>query len=903
MSETTILEHRHGTTGQTIRPVHSAPGHAQRAAGWRRTMRGLGRVWIVALLVATAPPAHAQSDTAAPPDTGPVAADPAPTVALPAPPPPLSPELEAILLDQVQQPAAHLRTAIDALEKDVEIAKDSDTGLSLQRVEIDALLSGSDLFLESLQPRYQAINAQIQRLGPLPGKDGPAEAKPITTERLRLNALSAEIDGAVKSTGLVQYRARELLSRVQEYRAAIFTTQLFRRTDSPLSPSTWADVANELPKASTELHWIAWRWWRSAKESWLSLTGVLAGAFLIYLVLALLRGRFLSGRLPQTGDAVPSYFERSATAGWVAPVFAAPAAAAATAVAIGLDSMGLTFLGTDRLAVTALPAILVLIAVAALARAILQPSRARWRLVNLADAPARDLTRVVTWIGAIYAADFILKEIIRILALPLPVSVVEAFLASVLLAALLLKIVRTRFVPQYFTPPADAETGVADATAQDPSAMSRLTPRLLKLPLLAVAGFILATSVLGYVALGRFVAGQVIVTSSAIVLVILLHLAIRALAGQDSSASKALGHVMHDRLGLDAQQGRTISRATVLILNAGLALLALPLILLTWGFTLPDTLAWLKALIFGFEVGQIRISLAQIAIAIALFVGLLAVTRLVQRWLSSTVLMPPRVDQGIANSIHTGVGYAGFALAVLVAMSYGGLDITNLAIVAGALSVGIGFGLQSIVNNFVSGLILLVERPVKVGDLVSVNGHAGRVRNIAVRSTEIETGDKASLIVPNSELITSTVTNWTHRNALARVNIKVGASYKSDPEHVREVLQKLAADCPLVLQQPRPDVSFDNFGPNGFEFSLSAVVADVGKGGSAQTDLRMRIVRAFRAAAIEMPNAQHDVHLRDLDMLRDALNRIAQERARAADKTVDATDLQKARASAKPKPV
>ncbi len=196
------------------------------------------------------------------------------------------------------------------------------------------------------------------------------------------------------------------------------------------------------------------------------------------------------------------------------------------------------------------------------------------------------------------------------------------------------------------------------------------------------------------------------------------------------------------------------------------------------------------------------------------------------------------MDRGIANSIHTAIGYAGFLIALLVAISYGGLDITNIAIVAGALSVGIGFGLQSIVNNFVSGLILLVERPIKVGDWVSVKGQEGFVRRIAVRSTEIETPDRASIIVPNSDLITSSVTNFTHRNALGRVVVKVGVAYKEDPERVREILQKVASECTFLMQHPPPWVGFDNFGANALEFSVIGIILDFNKAGNAQTDLQ-----------------------------------------------------------------
>ena len=165
------------------------------------------------------------------------------------------------------------------------------------------------------------------------------------------------------------------------------------------------------------------------------------------------------------------------------------------------------------------------------------------------------------------------------------------------------------------------------------------------------------------------------------------------------------------------------------------------------------------------------------------------------------------------------------ALAALLAISYAGFDITNLAIVAGALSVGIGFGLQSIVNNFVSGLILLIERPIKVGDRIVVGDQQGMVRRISVRATEIETFDRASLIVPNSELITGRVLNWTHRDSLGGVSVKVGVGYDADPEQVIAILRKCANEHREVLRSPAPGASFEGFGDSALIFGLRVCAA------------------------------------------------------------------------------
>ena len=227
-----------------------------------------------------------------------------------------------------------------------------------------------------------------------------------------------------------------------------------------------------------------------------------------------------------------------------------------------------------------------------------------------------------------------------------------------------------------------------------------------------------------------------------------------------------------------------------------------------------------------------------------------------------------RLDPGIANSVDTVVGYVGIALAALLSVSYAGLDITNLAIVAGALSVGIGFGLQSIVNNFVSGLILLIERPIKVGDRIVVGDQQGLVRRISVRATEIETFDRASLIVPNSELITGRVLNWTHRDSLGAVNVKVGVGYNSDPEQVIAILMKCAEDHPEVLRTPAPGAALEGFGDSALLFNLRVSLPDIDKAGAVQSDLRVAIFKALGAAGIEIPFNQVDVNLRDLEAIK-----------------------------------
>jgi small-conductance mechanosensitive channel len=235
------------------------------------------------------------------------------------------------------------------------------------------------------------------------------------------------------------------------------------------------------------------------------------------------------------------------------------------------------------------------------------------------------------------------------------------------------------------------------------------------------------------------------------------------------------------------------------------------------------------------------------------------VTRIVQRWLETELLPRTKLEPSLQLSIVTIFGYVGAITAIGLALSGLGFDLQKVALIAGALSVGIGFGLQSVVSNFVCGLILLTERPIRVGDSIVVKGEEGWVRRVRVRATEIETFDRASVIIPNSEFITGVVKNWTRANTLGRTVVKVRVAYDSDPVQVREILLDIARTHPQVVQSPPPGVFLLGFGESALEFELRCVVADVEKALSVRSDLNYATLKRFREAGIDIPHPQREL--------------------------------------------
>jgi small-conductance mechanosensitive channel len=202
--------------------------------------------------------------------------------------------------------------------------------------------------------------------------------------------------------------------------------------------------------------------------------------------------------------------------------------------------------------------------------------------------------------------------------------------------------------------------------------------------------------------------------------------------------------------------------------------------------------------------------------------------------------------------------------AISLALAELGVDFQKVTLVAGALSIGIGFGLQSVVSNFVSGLILLAERPIRVGDIISVKGEEGRVRRIHVRATEIETGDRASVIIPNSELITQVVKNRTHTDTFARVAVPLGVAYDSNVAKVRDILLEIAKAHPHVMEHPAPTVFLTGFGDSAINFELGWVVRNLGDGPGIKSDICFSILERFRAEGIVMPYPHRQIHIEGL---------------------------------------
>ncbi|MDF1796978.1 MAG: mechanosensitive ion channel [Coxiellaceae bacterium] len=291
--------------------------------------------------------------------------------------------------------------------------------------------------------------------------------------------------------------------------------------------------------------------------------------------------------------------------------------------------------------------------------------------------------------------------------------------------------------------------------------------------------------------------------------------------------------------------------------------------LMIWGVEQDALLAWLYVITFkGVKVGETSFSITYLLKAVVVFLVVYYIMRLILRLIEKKVLPYTRFDQGTKDAISTVFGYAGLLLAIVMGVYALGISSTSLAFIVSAFTFGLSFGLKEIFNNFISGLILFIERPIKVGDWVEVGGESGVVKTIRLRATTVETFARKTLLVPNSQFITSTVSNDLY-NPIARSEIVVECGYDDDPEVVRATLLSVVAEHPKVKKTPAPVVLFMNFNDSGLEFALRFFCMTEERTGLT-SEIRYAIVEKFRQAGLEMPYPKRDIYIKEQPKTADA---------------------------------
>lgn len=763
-----------------------------------------------------------------------------------------------------------IKNAETALEEDFKTVDSATVKSRLKQV-----IQQAGEIRSSAEQRLQAIEAKLDKLGKAPAKDQPEEVPKLASLRKELQQQVSEARAHAARADLVIARANELLSAIAAWKQTQVATRILQRSPPPISLSVWRQAAVDAMALADNILTRPIAWWQTYRASFgllwallLPLLGLVIGWLSRHFILA----RF--GRDPTASE--PGYARR------IVAAFADGLANAIIPVAIILlvtvvlawlgDVSGLFVYPVYVIAV----AIAVLLTVFGLARTALSPRLVQWRIVPVEPAYTSKLLHAVGTVAGLLAIAMVLIATAWTAHFYTPELEAAFFLIQSALTALALAWLLT---PKYWAPSIAASQRLG--TAEEHAAVLEAEgtedtdkgsgdesvgePRWIRF-LHGLRWFVLLTPILALAGYGRLafhLQSRLVATGALIWLVLLLRLALR----------EVLQHVLaerqrkrRERSGRNAASDDIGVRIMVYWVAFGIDILLLVplvyLLLLIYGVP-PTTLGlWTQVLLAGITIGKISLSLEGVLLALGVLVLVVLTTNLVRRWVTTRLLPNTRLDSGARDSIAAGTSYVGVAIAIVLAVATLGIDFSKLALIIGALSLGIGFGLQNVVHNFAAGILLLIERPIKVGDWIVAGTTEGTVKRISVRSTEVETFERSTVFVPNSELIANHVTNWTHGNRMARLTLPVRAAYGSNPRQVEEILLRCAREQQQVLRFPKSYVWFRGFGESALDFELRVYIRDTNEWDTADSGLYFAIEAAFREAGIIIPFPQRDLHIR-----------------------------------------
>ncbi len=691
-----------------------------------------------------------------------------------------------------------------------------------------------------------------------PGPDAPPESDAVKAERQRLTELATISEGRVKQGEVVIVRADQLVERLTKRRSEVVLQTLLRRDTAPLSREVWTQLGPELAASGRALASALVAWSRNGLTALGSDThGLVSLAVWAAITVALwwigreLRYRFGRGN---ANDLRP----RDRT------------------VAAAIDGLGLVLVPVlavwligkllaasmppsplDKLLPELVSRLVVLLLVFGMTSTALSPSRPEWRVLPFTDVSARLLSHGIRRLMVVgLALDFIYVAFAHSSAPREAVAAVGALLLASIVALLTLPTLANR-AWQAARPEASDLPKVIGGTWWS---IARL---LLSVVVLSSIGFALA----GYATLAAHLHTAIAETCLLIAIALLLHRLAADLLETAAAPDTPAGRWVRHRFGLPPDSDLRGHYLALLMFDTLLIVLLAVAIPTAWDIDIDAILQGFTQLLRGVKVGGVTISLGNVGMALLAFGVCMLLARLIRSVVRDRVL--PTVDAPLAlrQSIDAGLNYAGVLIAILVGIGALGVDFTNLAIVLGALSVGIGLGLQNIANNVISGVILLMERPIKAGDWVVVNGHEGFVRRINIRATEIETFQRTHVIVPNSMFLQSPVINRTYADTSSRVELQITVPLPTDVTKLEAILREAALAHPRVLRVPTPIVRFVRVAVAGLDFELFVFVANLEDRLTVMNDLNRALLARLIEEKIIDPRPVPELRLRDVDKL------------------------------------
>lgn len=769
-------------------------------------------------------------------------------------PPPIPPAImdAALTVDQAEADLHRVTTGLRSQAL-------GDQELKARIAALPAIQAKLGEATDSLAPRLQDADARLAELGPPPGAGQPPEDPEIANSRRNLTQFRQAVDTELKQARLLSVEAGQINGDLADRLRKNFTARLWAQSRSVLDLDLWQDFAANVPADLGRLTAVLQAELRQLAAPDQPLGNMIGLGLAALAAIGLLGpARVIFNRLGyrQAAQLAPrSRLRQSALAVWLVLVAALSPLLAGLLLRAALTNTGALAPSFDRLLVQLIVATVFACSIEGLGRALLSPRHPSWRLAPLADAVVARLALFPALIGASVGLATLAAGVGGILGVSSATSEASDCLGVLLEIAVLGAALTVGGLARSARPaPAGGAEPAAQGEARWPWAVAAVTAWLaLGAALLAVA--------FGYLAMASFLTRETIWIATVLAGLFLFLRFVDDLFPALMSPSFPIGRLVQTAVGFSdhalEQIGVLLSGLFRLLLLVG----GWAAILARFGAGVDEVVARITSTNLVIRLGQLSISPGAILGGLAVFLLGVVITRAVRRWLEFRYLPKTRLDLGLRTSLAAGVSYLGVLVAILLACAYLGLSLDRIALLASALSVGIGFGLQAIIGNFVSGLILLVERPVKVGDWVAIGDLEGDIRRINIRATEIEMADRSKLIVPNSDLVSKTVRNVTHNSALGRVKIVLKTENAADPAQVRDILLAEMRGHAEVMAEPAAAVFLTDVRDGGLEFSAFAYVASARQAYRVKSELLFQIVPALRAQGIVLADATPVVHV------------------------------------------